>query len=378
MADLDFFLNLITSEYRNQPKYRAWASVLLQGLVDAQNVAASLPTIFDLETAIGVQLDKVGEWVGVTRFISELVPTFFSWNVPGLGWGQAPWYSPFSPQGRQSVILDDYHYRILLKARVASNYWDGTIEGAYVAWNQLFASEGYQVLIQNVGPKVSPLPGAFASDSMHILMALLGPPADPLTVALFNGGHLDLRPAGVQVDAYITQTVPGRPYFAWGVGPAAAGDYTAPPVNLAGWGMGAWGDFSGKPAAIVTPHYLLSDTAASLEGGLTRQPHAPAAVEIPQGIGSITLPTPNFAAGVSNQIISVINVSMWPAAPAFIGSLTFSGANSGGFVLGSSGGAPVIQQRSGGTAAGTYTDLVITASQPGLSPRSVSPVLVGT
>jgi hypothetical protein len=175
----------------------------------------------------------------------------------------------------QIVRLDDNHYRILLKATVAANYWDGTIEGAYTAWNTLFAPEGFQILIQNAGPKRVPwfawgdrlagwgqsawaplplwdqvlwdqfvwdLPNQYASDNMHIILAIVGPPLDALTKALFEGGYLDLKGAGVMIDYYATQTVSGVPIFAWGVGPNEPA--TCPPVNLGGWGIGAWANVS--------------------------------------------------------------------------------------------------------------------------------------
>jgi hypothetical protein len=394
MADLEFFLNLITSEYRYQPKFQAWASVLLQGLVDAQNTAAQLPTIFDLDTAVGDQLDKVGQWIGLTRYITELEPAFFSWDVPGLGWGQAPWKSPYSAIGSQIVVLDDYHYRVLLKARVAANSWDGTIEGAYTAWRTLFADEGFQVLIQNISPK-APSPSIlietrdwspdfsldfgpaypFANDGMHILLALIGPPIDALTQALFNGGYLNMTPAGVTVDAYVTQTVPGRPMFAWGVGPASVGDYTAPPVNLAGWGMSAWGNFSMAPLSEVSPKTVVADARAVIEDNLTRRHSSHPAIETAQGIGPVIIQTSAFTAGVPNGIVSIIQVTMAPATPAFSGTLALTGTNSGGFVIGTAAGAPVILQQSAGTPAGVYTDFVITASQTGMTSRAVSPRL---
>lgn len=270
MADLNSLLTLIPSANRDRPQFRAWVSTLLQGLVDAANVAESMQTLFDIDNAVGDQLDKVGEWVGVSRLITEkLAPLFFSWGVAGLGWGQANWASPFEPPNSQIVSLDDSHYRILLKARIAANYWDGTIPGAYEAWDRLFAAEGYQVLIQNVQPKALPpnaVPGSKATGNMHILLGLIGPPIDALTQALFTGGYLDLRSAGVAIDAYFTQSVPGAPIFAWGVGPTVAGVYASPPTNFGGWGIGAWANFSQAPVAVPMPRPNLSaDTSVVME-----------------------------------------------------------------------------------------------------------------
>jgi hypothetical protein len=270
MLSIDPFLNLITSEHRSRPNFIAWVGVLLQGLVDAANTAESLQTLFDLDNAVGDQLDKVGQWIGPTRYITEpLAITYFSWDVPGAGWEQADWYhaDPFVLPPAQIVRLDDAHYRTLLRAAVAANNWDGTIPGAYAAWETAFGSSGFQILIQNVGSKTVPwfswgqptagwghaawytgVPAA-ASDNMHIILALVGPPIDALTKALFTGGYLDLKGAGVMVDAYAVQPLPGVPLFAWGCGPRSpTPPPTCPPVNLAGWGMGAWADMTIKGA----------------------------------------------------------------------------------------------------------------------------------
>jgi hypothetical protein len=98
------------------------------------------------------------------------------------------------------------------------------------------------------------------------------PQLDALTMALFRGGYLDLRPAGVDVE-YVTQSLGGTPIFAldveadityddityltwddtdatgfdvgvWDVTqPSFTSILTAPPVFVAGWDLGAWGTF---------------------------------------------------------------------------------------------------------------------------------------
>jgi hypothetical protein len=270
MVDVSQYLAKITSEHASKPKFMAAVAASLQPLVDAQNVALSLQTLFDLDTAVGDQLDKTGELIGLTRYITEpLAQNWFSWGTAGAGWGQADWYlvQPFVRPPTQVVRLDDVHYRILLKARVAANVWDGTIPGAYRAWEIAFAPEGFQILIQNVEPKRVPWftwgdasagwgeaawyngIQAIVSDNMHIILALVGPPLDALTKALFTGGYLGMKAAGVKVDFYAVQTIPGKPMFAWGVGPTPPNqtgptDYTCPPVNLGGWGVGAWADMT--------------------------------------------------------------------------------------------------------------------------------------
>lgn len=263
MTDITDYTLLVPSEHAGRPNFIAALTALVQGQVDANNVTQQLAQAFDLDTAIGWFLDRIGERVGVSRLISEpLGNVWFSWDISGLGWEQASWAAE-PPSGAQLVALDDEHYRLLLKARVAANYWDGTIPGAYAAWETMFGPEGFQILIQDGQPRAvaslfswdiatagwdqgvwaleGSIVSSFLNGSMHIDLALVGGPVDALTLALFTGGYLTpvLKPAGVMIDNFLTQSVSGVPMFAWDA--AAPSGATCPPTNLAGWDTGAWG-----------------------------------------------------------------------------------------------------------------------------------------
>lgn len=67
MADITDYTDLVTSEHSTSPKFMAMVEATLQPLVDLQNVAAAIPQAYDVELAIGTQLDVVGQWVGRTR-----------------------------------------------------------------------------------------------------------------------------------------------------------------------------------------------------------------------------------------------------------------------------------------------------------------------
>jgi hypothetical protein len=330
MATLEEFLALITSEHNQRPRYMETVALSTAPGVDAINLANSLIGLFDLDTAIGEQLDFLGQWVGVTRWITAPLNVWFAFDEPNLGFDQGKWQTPFE-LANQILRLDDEHYRILLRARIVSNYWDGTIAGAYEAWNLLFAGTGYQILIQDgqrrvasifgfdgppyggfdnslwyadqpildiyfsldrparlgfdagywLGPPGSAqtMPVAHTHGTMHIIQALLGPPLDAVVQALFAGGYLGLKSAGVTVDYMIQWQPPtppqieppsgvGLPLFGFDVGPDAAGYWMSfddpeaglddaplfypgavppagsavwPPTPLAGFDLGAWG-----------------------------------------------------------------------------------------------------------------------------------------
>lgn len=100
MAEQDY-LNLITPEHKSQPKYTAWLTAALTLLDDAQTALTDMVTAYDIDTAVGAQLDALGVTLGVSRLLS------------------------FQPT-TGSALLDDDNYRFVLKAKIMSNQWDGT------------------------------------------------------------------------------------------------------------------------------------------------------------------------------------------------------------------------------------------------------------
>lgn len=220
-GDTGPWLELITSEYNQQPKFMAMVDAVLQPFADLVVALLSMPSLFDLDNAVGAQEDATGLWVGASRNLSvPLAGVFFSWGTPNVGWGEGVWHQ-HGTSTSGLVTLNDDDYRVLLKATAAANNWDGTIPGAYSVWNTLFAGTGIGILIQDF-------------QDMSIGLALTGPVPTAVQKALFTGGYLNLVPAGVRVRWYATPSVPDTPYFAWGV----------ENTNLAGWGTGRWPNIS--------------------------------------------------------------------------------------------------------------------------------------
>jgi hypothetical protein len=261
MASLDDYLSLITAEHNQRPRFVATVALSVQPYVDGSNTALSLIGLFDLDTAVGVQLDALGQWVGITRYVTIDLEQWFTFDKYNVGFDQGKWLTPYETTN-ETVALDDEHYRLLLRARIASNQWDGTIPGAYDAWGVLFQDTGYQILIQDglaraerdfsfdnaiagfdrsiwfveppiadiylsldspdpvhgfdegfwMGPPGTALtqPWARTNGNMHLIEALLGPPLDPITKALFTGGYLGLKSAGVGI-SYMIQSQPPVP-----------------------------------------------------------------------------------------------------------------------------------------------------------------------
>jgi hypothetical protein len=214
MASLDAYISLVPSENYGQPNFAAWLSAKLQGDVDNQNLLASFPELFNPLTAVGQQLDFVGEWVGISRDLEvPLAGVYFSWGIPGLGWGEGTWFAP-GDDPDSLIVLPDDTYRTLVLAKIAANHWDGTIPGAYQVWADVFGPG--KILIQ---------------DNMDMTLTIIWLGAqDAVTLALLLGGLFTLRPAGVGVTGYFVSSVPNAPLFGWGIESA----------TISGWGTGAW------------------------------------------------------------------------------------------------------------------------------------------
>jgi hypothetical protein len=211
------WLALVTSEHASKPKFMAMLAATLQPVADAIAIVESIPAAYDLDNAVGVQLDADGGWVGISRNITTpLAGVFFSWDTLGLGWGQGNWTPGITLT--ELITLPDAQYRTLLYAKIAANHWDGSVPGAYAVFDIIFAGTGFGVLIQDL-------------QGMHMAMALTGPIPDAVTQALFTSGYFDLKPAGVHIDKYYLPAKPNVPYFGFGV----END------NIAGWGVGYWG-----------------------------------------------------------------------------------------------------------------------------------------
>jgi len=109
-----YYANILTSEYRTAPLFNPWLNAVLAIANNTSNCLQFITSNFDLDYAVGVQLDTLGIIIGVSRVV------------------------PFQPSGGVSPILDDTTYRLLLRATIANNQWNGVIGSMYPIWVTLF------------------------------------------------------------------------------------------------------------------------------------------------------------------------------------------------------------------------------------------------
>lgn len=183
---IGYYTGLLTSEWRGSPKLTKLLYMLLKKFDDVSQCLVQMDTALDLDIAVGPQLDMLGQVVGAARTVG------------------------FQPSGGVSPVLDDDTYRILIKARIGWNQWDGTIDSLYALWAQLFPA-GQIVILDNQNMTATiTLTGAFTS----------------ITQDLINNGYIIPRPEGVEY-TFLFGTLP---YFGFGSSPGF----------IAGFDTGHW------------------------------------------------------------------------------------------------------------------------------------------
>lgn len=244
MAEISDYTGLVTSEHADKPKFIATLSALAQCFVDLQNLTLGIPDQFDLDRAVGVQLDAVGLWVGITRNVNApLAGVYFSLDADGLGFDQGVWKGPFDPDSGV-VSLDDDTFRLLIRAKIGANHWDGTLGTSAAILNSIFGStdegltapavelsDGSQVMVFDsstsslVGVSSQPDQAAagqtfvFIVDNgdMSIDYGIAGARPSSIFLALLRGGYIPLKPEAVHINGYFVPSTGDTPLFGFDV-----------------------------------------------------------------------------------------------------------------------------------------------------------------
>lgn len=172
MANVQPYLDLITSQHRTKPNFMTWLEAGLKP-VDALETTAGLTDVaFDLDTAAGYQLDILGLILGLSRKLN------------------------FQPTSG-SDVLDDGYYRLCLKAKIVKNQWNGTRASLEQTVKQIFPLGALEVI---------------DNQDMSVDIYLLNPgETDPYLIELLKHEYLIPRPEGVLYNYVIFN----KPVFAW-------------------------------------------------------------------------------------------------------------------------------------------------------------------
>ena len=184
---LDGYRKLLTSEYKTRPKLTAWLLWLLSEGLTYRNTIQEFLDAFQLDTAVGAQLDVIGRIIGVNRLLS------------------------FYPIGGESPVMNDDTYRLVIKAAIVRNYWKGTLDELYEAWEVLFPEVTIQIQDNQDMTFNVVIVGAFTS----------------LMRELIVNGYIVPKPEGVRINIMTITDTTGLPLFAYDLDNLNYSGYTA-------------------------------------------------------------------------------------------------------------------------------------------------------
>lgn len=161
--EITYYTDLVTSQHRPATKFMAWLTANLTILDDVSTCADAINEAFDIDYAVGDQLDAIGKIVGLSRTL------------------------PFTPTSA-SPILSDTDYRKALKCQIGLNQWDGQISTLSPLWADIFP--GAEIAIVDN-----------CDMSIEITFAQLLP---SLFVEMIEHGMIVPRPQGVLTNFYFS------------------------------------------------------------------------------------------------------------------------------------------------------------------------------
>lgn len=187
--DIQRYLKMVTSQHQNKPKFLSWLAASLTLVDDVSTLVNVFDSSFDIDLATGSQLEIIGKILGVSRLVN------------------------FQPTDGSSPMLDDNMYRLILKARILQNQWDGTMPQMQAMWKTVF-SDAIFILKDN--------------QDMTLEVLVIGL-STQMERDLTTNGYIIPKPQGVSMIFSYSD----NPFFAYGVDTN----------ELKGFGEGYWAQF---------------------------------------------------------------------------------------------------------------------------------------
>jgi hypothetical protein len=206
-------LSRVAKQYEESPKFRAFLTALLtlsNQVEETLNALFLLPSIDDMG---GVNLDVIGDIVGVSRTVSNVVvlkyfgfedtgyyaTCFGEEGIPNIG-------SRFYEEGESfasTTLLQDPEFRLLIRAKIVKNSSTGRCEDII---------KGIQYLFNTIDVRVL--------DNLDMSISIsIGRPLYAIEQAMLNALDILPRPAGVRIDGAITSYTPTAEDYAGGDSP---------------------------------------------------------------------------------------------------------------------------------------------------------------
>lgn len=167
-TDVDYLTEArsrVTDQFKDKLVFDKYVTLLIDGSVELQTTLKQLQQLRTIDTAVGAQLDNIGEIVGIPRGLvsaelfryfgfkddDNIIPnpqagTYGSLTDSSVG---SPWYSLGAPTGVSREPSDE-EYRLIIKAKIVKNRTLARPEDVISAYKFLFTTG--QVSIDEFAP----------------------------------------------------------------------------------------------------------------------------------------------------------------------------------------------------------------------------------
>lgn len=214
------YTRFITNYHVTKPLFSDHIDLSTRPFTDIAVALQAMPEEFDIDKAMGTQLDQIGEWVGRTRYVNEPISgIYFSWDSDTLGYDQDVWQGPYDPDSGYTALSDET-YRIILKTKIAINGWNGQNDTLPAILDAATAGSGLRMQIVDNQDMTISVWVFYETDSADISLEL---------VAAIRQGYLTVKAAGVLSGDVLTPSE-GSQFFGFDI----TNDY------IAGFDNGAW------------------------------------------------------------------------------------------------------------------------------------------
>lgn len=218
MSNSNEYTDLIAGYHVDKSKYQEWVYTLTEPLRLARERLANLRRDFDVDTAIGAQLDAIGVRVGISRTLPlRITGVYFELDNADVGLDFGIWKGRYDPSDG-TTTLDDETYRAVIKAKILSNKWNGengTLPEFLSTALSYFGVDAKMLDLQDF-------------QTMHVALNLTKASTPPIVWELISRRIVDVTAAGVSLKIvdnvswfgfdYQTQSVSGFDtgnFFPW-------------------------------------------------------------------------------------------------------------------------------------------------------------------
>jgi uncharacterized protein DUF2612 len=185
---VDGHIVIVDSVLKTFPsKFVATLTNLIIPFTEVIFLAQSMYQYFNIDTAVGDQLDKLGAWLNVSRYVPEAMPSiYFELDSDPLGLDRGIMFGP-GDSLTALISLPDDSYRQIIKMHIYINNNPPTKETYYTALSPLFT------------PGILSIQGDNAN---NLTYSLTGTPDNIIMANLFMLGYFNFAPAGVSASGF--------------------------------------------------------------------------------------------------------------------------------------------------------------------------------